>query len=339
MIRLLSTAVPAVVAALSTLLLTACGPSEPAGATAPDGSKLTAVRFQTDWYPQAEHGGFYQAKASGLFAEAGLNVTLLAGGPGPTSSQKLVAGAADISMGRSDDLIQQISQGLPFVIVGVFMQHDPQALLLHASNPIESFEELDGKTIMAVPGSNWINYLKNRFQIDFQIIPTNFGIAQFMSDPGFIQQCFITNEPYYVAQNGANPKTLLLSATGFDPYRVIYTTRRYLRDHPDTVRKFVEASVQGWRDYLVGDASAANQLILTANSQMTADFIAYSIESMRDNLLISGDPAAGERYGLLEPARLQAQIDAMMEIGLLEQAVTPAAVADFDMASTLPVEH
>lgn len=311
-------------------LLGGCGAksdvNDPAAGVA---SKLTPIRFQTDWYPQAEHGGFYQAKARGFYEEAGLDVTILAGGPGPTVSQKVAAGAADIAMGRSDDVMMQVAQGLPFVIIGCFMQHDPQAILVHASSPVRRFEDLDGTTIMAVPGSNWIGYLKARFQIDFKVIPSNFGIAQFMADPAFIQQCFITNEPYYVRENGAECRTLLLADSGFDPYRIIYTTRRFASRHPDAVRAFVAAATRGWDDFMNGDPTPAKTLIAPRNEQMTEGFMDYSIRSMREHQLIGGDPEKGETVGLLTRERLQEQLDQLLKLKLLKKPLELDVVVDF----------
>ncbi len=292
----------------------------------------TAIRFQTDWYPQPEHGGFYQALARGFYAEARLDVSILPGGPGPKTTAKIAGGSADVAMGRSDDILRNIDQGLPFVIVGVFMQHDPQALLLHTNNPVSSFSDLDGRTVMAIPGSNWIAFLKVRYQIDFNIIPTNFGLAQFMADPGFIQQCFVTNEPFFAAQNGAQTKVLLLADTGFDPYRVIYTTRRFLRENPAAVQAFVAASTRGWRDYIEGDPAAANALLQARNDQLSDAFIAFSIATMRERGLVGGHPDQGETYGDLRRERIAASLNTMRELGLIESALKPEDAVSFPTA-------
>src|SRR5204862_7323105 len=93
---------------------------------------LRRVVLQTDWFPQAEHGGFYQAAAKGLYARAGLEVEIWPGGPGAGIKLKVASGEADFGMNRSDDMIVAASRGLPFVMVAATMQHDPQALMVHA---------------------------------------------------------------------------------------------------------------------------------------------------------------------------------------------------------------
>ena len=55
-------------------------------------SAADKVTFLTSWFAQAEHGGFYQAKATGLYEKAGLDVTLKMGGPQVNGMQLLLAG-------------------------------------------------------------------------------------------------------------------------------------------------------------------------------------------------------------------------------------------------------
>ncbi len=297
--------------------LAGCSRSEPKPAAQPPRAPAVALRFQTDWYPQPEHGGFYQALARGFYAEAGLDVTILPGGPGARTSQRLAAGAADMGIHRSDDLMVQAGQGLPFVIVGSFMQRDPQALLLHASDPVRDFADLDGRTIMAMPGTTWVAYLQRRFNITFNVVPMSYSLAQFIGDPRLIQQCFVTNEPYFLREHAVAARTLLLAEAGYEPYRAIFTTRRFLNEHPDAVAAFVQASLRGWQEFIHGDATAGKALIRERNPEMTEDFIDYSIAAMREHRLFEGDPARGEAPGQLRRERLAAQAAMLVELGIL----------------------
>ena len=318
---------------IALVLFAGCGkPSAPTpaidaktGAPAP-----TKVRFLTDWYPQAEHGGNYQALAKGYYAEAGIDVEIIGGGPGPTVQQKMVSGNADIAMGRSDQVIVDVNTGLPFVIVGALMQHDPQALLLHDESPVKTFADLDGKSIMAVPGATWITFLKAKYKIDFGLVPLNYGLAQFMGNKNFIQQCFITNEPYFVIKNGAKPRTLLLDDSGFKPYRVYFATLKFVRENPEAVRAFVAASIRGWDDFMTGDPTPGQKLITARNDQMTTEFMTYSIKAMTENRLVSGDPAAGEATGLLKRQRLQEQLEILVQLKIIPAPLPLERIVRFD---------
>jgi NitT/TauT family transport system substrate-binding protein len=295
------------------------------------GAPLSRVRLKTDWYPQAEHGGFYQAVARGFYREAGLDVEIVPGGPGVPVSQIVLSGQVDIAIGRSDDILTWGAQGLPFVMVGVYMERDPQAILVHDESPVRTFADLNNRTIMGVPGSNWIDYIKLHYHIDFRLIPSNFGIAQFMADKAFIQQCFITNEPFFVLKNGGHPRTLLMSDSGFRPYRVLYTTQRYLRDHAREVRAFLAASLRGWDDFMNGDPGPAKALIAKSNENMSAEFMEYSIRAMRDYQIVSGKPEAGERLGLMTRERLQEQMGDLVQLKIIPELLPIDKFARFDL--------
>ena len=319
-------------AVLSAALLAGCSKPAPTAPSAGGGdAALPRIRFKTDWYPQAEHGGFYQAAARGFYRDAGIDVDILPGGPGVLVPQLMLSGQADIAMGRSDDIIAFADQGLPFVIVGVYMEHDPQAILVHDGDSVRTFADLDNRTIMAVPGVHWIDYLKLRYHINLRQIPSNFGIAQFMSDETFIQQCFVTNEPYYVRKNGGRPRTLLLSDSGYDPYRIMFTTQGFLRDHPEEVRRFIAASLHGWDDFMNGDPSPGKALIAKRNPNMSNEFMEYSIKAMRDAHIISGKPELGEHTGMMRRARMQEQVDALAELKIIPKSIPLERIVRYDL--------
>ena len=92
---------------------------------------------------------------------------------------------------------------------------------------------------MSTPGVSWTLYLQKQFDIEFQTIAVDYGLGRFLTDKDFIQQCFITNEPYYMAEKGVAVKTMLIADSGFSPYRVVYTNRNFARENPDAVRAFV----------------------------------------------------------------------------------------------------
>ncbi|MEM7672312.1 MAG: ABC transporter substrate-binding protein [Verrucomicrobiota bacterium] len=305
------------------LIYAGCGKPQSDTVVTEDGRTLTRVVLQTDWYAQPEHGGFYEAMLSGLYEDAGLAVTINQGGPGAYPIEKVVSGRANFSIGRVDDIVTYADQGKPFVIVGVFMQHDPQAIMLHASNPIKGFADLDGKTVMAIPGSNWLKGIEKKFDVTIPEMAHDYGMERFLADPGYIQQCFVTNEPYYVEKNGIDVKTLLISDSGFDPYRVIYTTRDYADANPEIVKAFVDASVKGWVRYMkTAPSDSTNTHLISLNLKLDLEFVAYSMETMTELQLISGDPDKGDYIGRFEPTRIQQSIDDLNEIGALETEVT-----------------
>lgn len=291
------------------------------------GPQLRRVVFQSDWFAQAEHGGFYQALAKGYFREAGLDVEILTGGPGAGIKLKVAKGEADFGMNRGDDAILAVSRGLPLVMIMATLQHDPQALLLHADSPVKDFRDLDGRVVTAAVGMTWIPYIQQRYGIRFGLVPTSYGLASFLVDRNVIQQCFLTSEPYFAQQKGVAVRVLPLTDTGYDMYHTVICRREMIRQDPATVRAFVAAAIRGWDDYLNGDPEPAHRLILARNRDMTPGQLAYSRQALIDHALVSGHRAKGEGTGQLDLTRIQGEIDRLREFGVLEKTLRAEDVA------------
>ena len=311
----------------SLLLLSGCGGEgqEEADSTKTETQKPFKVVLQTDWYAQPEHGGFYQALAEEYYADEGLEVEILPGGPNAMTTQRVTQGKAHFGIGRSDEVIVARGRGVPLAIVGALMQKDPQALMFHEESGIESLADLDGRSVMAAPGSPMMEILKLTYDIDFSTIPLDYGMSRFLADKEFVQQCFITNEPFYVERSGANAETILLSESGFNPYRVWFTSKSFYRRHPDVVKAFHRASIRGWREYLFGDRTRANAVIKERNSKMDSDFMEFVHKSMMENGLVTGEEGSPEKIGHIDTQRIRTQIQQLREIELLEK---PLSVED-----------
>lgn len=303
------------------LAWTGCSPK----AEAP--TELRKVTFQSDWFPQAEHGGFYQALAKGYYEEAGLDLEIVSGGPGAGVLLKIAKGDADFGMFRGDDVILAASRGLPLMMIGATLQHDPQAILVHADSPIQSFADLQGHTVIAAVGMTWIPYIQKKYDITFGLVPTNYGLVQFLADKTAVQQCFLTSEPFFAQQKGATVRTLALSETGYDSYHAILTNRLMVRENPDVVRAFVQASIRGWRDYLEGDPTPAHDLIMARNTQMSLEQLNYSRDALIKHGLAAGDPRKGEQVGQLRLERVQREIELLREFQVLEKPMRAEQVA------------
>ncbi|MGF1449911.1 MAG: ABC transporter substrate-binding protein [Opitutales bacterium] len=308
----------------ATTFLASCG----GGDLEYDDAGRPVVELQMDWFAQPEHGGFYHAVANGLYEEAGLTVNIAQGIQNTSPLQLVVSGRKHFSIGSSDAVLQAIAEDLPIVIVGAQMQHDPQGIMVHAESGVETFKDLDGKTIMAGGGAPFLDAMKTAYGIDFNTVLLDGGMARFLEDKDFVQQCFITSEPYYVALNGANPKVLWLAEIdGYDPYRVIYTHREFAAEHPEVVRSFMEATIRGWREYLAGDREQAEQLIATENTKMAdPEYRTFAYSKMREYQIVEGFAERGEDIGVLKPERIQRNIDRLLQSDLLARKLTVAEV-------------
>ena len=285
------------------------------------------VRLDTDWYPEPEQGGFYQAQVRGFYKAAGLDLTIMPGGPNTHPIVDLTSGHAQFALAGSDDVIEQCEQGLPLLIVGAFMERYPEAVLVHNESPVHSLRDLDGKTVIAVPGAGWIALVEQTYGIKINVIPVEFELARFMGDRNAIQQVYLTDEPYYVKRNGVVARTLMIADAGYDPYRVIITTKHFAKEHPEVVRAFVAASVRGWKDFIEGDASACRATISGLNPHSTGEFFDATVATLRSNHIVDGKKELGEKIGGFSMTRLQHEIDLLAKIKFIRASFPAEKVA------------
>jgi NitT/TauT family transport system substrate-binding protein len=290
---------------------------------------LDKVSYQTSWRAQAEHGGFYQAIATGLYKKYGIDCDLRMGGPQVSLSQLLMGGRVDMVMGNSIEALNYAKEDLPFFCIAAIFQKDPQVLIAHAGVGNDSFEKLKGKTILVGAGgrvSYW-PFLKAKYgYTDEQMKPYTFNLAPFLADKKLVQQGFLSSEPYAMRQAGADPVPLLIADAGFDNYNTTITTSKKLAaEKKDVVQRFVTASLEGWAQYLKGGPAveAANALIKKDNPDMTDDKIAYAIKVMNEKgIALSGD-ALTLGIGGMTDARWLRFYNSMADVGVLPKGVDP----------------
>jgi len=301
----------------------------------PTQTQLIPVSLQTDWYPQAEHGGFYNALVKGYYKEAGLDVTILPGGPNVSPTKLLVTGGASFAMDSSDHVLVSDAEGLGLVGVGATMQQDPQAVMLHAEDPATRFEDLEGRTIAAVPGAIWFQYLIQKFGFkNTKEIPATFTVANFLHDPQYIQQIFVTSEPFYVQKEGQKIRTMLIKDTGYAPYRVFCCTRAYLEKNREVVQKFVAASVRGWKDYMQ-DPAAANAEIAKRNPEMNKDQMEFSWKALKDGGFVYGPDPSGAITGKFETQRWADIYQILRELNVITKDIDPTQAYTVDFTKNL----
>jgi NitT/TauT family transport system substrate-binding protein len=306
----------------SFLLLAASLLSIGCHSSSPD-TGLTKVTLQADWYPQPEHGGFYNAQVKGFYKDEGLEVNIQPGGPYVSVGQQVASGGAQFGMGSSDQVLESIADGQPVVAVAATMQHDPQGIMVRKDSPVHTFADLEGHTVAVKPGSTWFEYLEKRYQLkSVREIPAMMNVANFIADPQYIQQAFATSEPFFAHQAGIETRVLLTSDAGYSPYRVMYTTKDFLQQHPDVVGKFVRASLKGWKDYL-NDPAAANAMIAKLNPALNPDWMQFTWQQLRDGHFVMGDDPSGAQQGKMDPARWATMYQQLTDLKVISKPIDP----------------
>lgn len=324
------------------LRLVLCAPLIAAGvavatvARAEDAARERVV-FATNWKAQAAHGGFYQALVDGTYAAHGLDVEIRQGGPQVNNRPLLAAGRIDFLMaGNLLHAFDNVRNGVPTVVVAAIFQKDPQALIAHPGQGYEDFAALKDAPVVLVAKDaqfTWWQWLKAEHGFrDEQLRPYNFSLSGFLANPRAVQQGYSVAEPIYVRrQGGFEPVVHLLADHGFSTYSTLIETRAAtVRDRPELVQRFVDASIAGWRSYLHGDRTAANARMQTDNPELSLDEIEASVALMQAQGIVESGDALEHGIGTMRPERVAGFFDQMVRAGLYREGeVDLSKVADY----------
>ncbi|MCG2591176.1 ABC transporter substrate-binding protein [Ramlibacter sp. XY19] len=288
--------------------------------------------YMTNWYAQAEHGGFYQAVATGLYKKAGLDVSIKMGGPQVNVMQLMAAGQADCIMGSSDlQVMITRAGGLPITTVAAVFQKDPQVLISHED--VDGFEQMKDKTILIAPSAQrgyWL-WLKQKYGFtDAQTRPYTFNIQPFVAEKNTVQQGYLTSEPFAIQKAGVKAKAHLFADKGWTSYATtISCMDATVKDRKAAVAAFVKASMEGWKSYLA-DPAPGNALIKKDNPNMTDEQLAYSVAKLKEMGMVTGGDAVKLGIGMMDDKRIAANYKFLLDNKLVEAGkVTPADAYNF----------
>lgn len=289
---------------------------------------LERLSFNTDWRAQAEHGGYYQAVAAGIYRKYGIDCDLRPGGPSLNISQLLLAGRVDMIMSNSFEAFTYVREKAPFFTIAAIFQKDPQVLIAHPGSGITSFDKLKGHTLLIGSGGRvtYWPYLRKKYGLsDSQLRPYTFNSAPFLADPDAVQQGFLSSEPYSIAKVlGKPPEVMLIADAGFSAYQAtIAISRRLATEKKELIQRFVDATLEGWAQYLKGgpETEAADALIKRDNPDQTDDRIRYAVKVLNERgIVLSGD-ALISGIGAMSEKRWQDFYAQMVDVGVFPKGL------------------
>ncbi len=276
------------------------------------------VSLQLRWIHQFQFAGYYAAKEKGFYQEAGINVTIVAGGPGKIAIEEVTSGAAQYGVANHEILLNRL-RGKPVVALAAIFQHSPQVFMARQDSEIYSPHDLVGRRVMTIggePDAGLVAMLRSEgVNLDqVEIVKSSFNINDLVDGKTDVFNSYLTNEPFLMKQKGI-PYTILNPAKyGVDFYSdILFTTEGEIAKHPDRVKNFREASLRGWV-YAMENPEEIIEIILNK----------YSIKKTREHLLF--EAGAMSRLimpefvdmGHINPHRWRIMIDAFKEIGVIK---------------------
>lgn len=299
---------------------------------------LTRVIFYTDWKAQAEHGGFYAALALGYYRQQGLEVIIRPGGPQTDNVRLLAAGAVDLAM--VSDAFQATTlatKGAQVKIVMASFQKDPEVIMAHPGKAPVSLAAWSRRPIYMDDGfkfSYW-PWLMARFGFHVtQARSYAFSLTPWLNDKNALQEGYLSSEPYTARKAGVAPELIVLADAGYPGYAgMVAASSHLIATKPDVVRAFVQASQAGWKAYLTGVPTAANQLIKRDNPAMTDDLLAFARQEMIGRGMVLTGDARTQGAGTMTAARWQQFYQEMAAIGLYPKNFDPKSIYDLRFLS------
>jgi len=296
------------------------------------------VGFATDWLAQAEHGGFYQAVAEGIYKKHGLDVTIKMGGPQVNGLQLLAAGQLDVAMADGLQVLSAVEQSVPLTAIAATFQKNPTVLIAHPG--VTKLEDLKGRPIAVSAAANttYWPWLKQKYgYTDAQKRPYGFSVQPFLADPALSQQGFVTSEPFTIEKAGVKPVVFLLADQGYPPYsEVLAVTRDTIAKRADVMQRFVRASAEGWKSYLANPAPG-NALIRKANPEMSEELLAYGVRKMREYAIVEGGDAKTGGLLSMTDARWKSTVDFLRSAGLAKAGTDYTGAWTLDVAKNVRV--
>ena len=319
--------------ALSVLLVivTGCANSNPVSntPTASEAPEITDVSMRLQWLPQFQFAGYLVAEARGYYRDAGLNVTILPGGPDAIPLPLVATGANTFGSTGADTILISYEQGIEVVALATWFQASPVAFMVHRDSGIRSPQDFVGRRVAMFYGDNIeteYRALLAATGVDPASInefPGDYSLAPFLERRADVWPVYATDQPYTARAAGAEIDLIVARDYGVELMGdVLFTTAEFAAKHPNTVRAFVQATLRGWQDALT-DPAAAIDIILARSPDFDRGHLEFeATETIK--LLRYGIGAtcvgASDRQAWAKEAEL------LQSLGVLSIPIDPAAV-------------
>ncbi len=282
---------------------------------APENGELETVTLQLKWRHQFQFAGYYAAIDQGYYREAGLNVELKEASPSMDPVRVVLEGKAEYGVGTSELLLLR-GRGEPVVMLATIFQHSPLVLLVRKSEEISDLQALHDQPIMIEPQSaELFAYFKNE-GVDpekLHIKQHTFEMSDLIEGEVAAMSAYSTDEPFLMRQADLDFMVFTPRAGGIDFYGDnLFTTESEIRDHPDRVRKFREASLRGWAYAMAHPEEIIDHIRETYRADKSREHLVFEAEQMA--LLLHTNLI---EVGHTNPGRWRHMADTYADFGML----------------------
>jgi NitT/TauT family transport system substrate-binding protein len=302
--------------------------------------------LRLEWVVQTQFAGFIVAHHKGYYKEAGLDLELLPAGPDIKPAVTVAQGTDTFGVGHPHQVIAARANEVPMVTV---LQHGQKTANTYISRKelgIEKAEDMPGHSV-----GLWFGALEHEFLAmlkaagvdpsDVTIIPQGFDIVQWLQGEYEVMMVTRYNELLQVYDQGIGPEQLnflepanygvaLISSGG------VFALEETIRERPEAVQAFVNASMRGWQEALA-DPEAAARIVLEYNTELELQHQINQLLAMRD--LICGGPTLEGKFGYSNRGIWETTEKIMLEAGQIEAPIDLDAAFTNQFWENAPAEY
>jgi len=278
------------------------------------------LQFALNWKAEPEFGGFYAAKLSGYFEKRGLNVDITEGGAGTPVVQMVANSKVSFGIAAADEVVIAQARGADVIALFAVYQINPQGIMVHPERGFKSIADVFNSpgTLAIQNGSPHTLFLQSKFRnYKVKLVPYAGGVATFLTDANYSQQCFVTSEPLIARKKGKPAKSFLIADAGFKPYgTVVIARRQYVEKNQKQTGDLIDDIREGWIEYLRAPEKA-NALMVKLNSAMDADTMKEAADVQKPYILSS--EGSTKELGKMAAERWTTLSNQLFDLKLIEK--------------------
>jgi NitT/TauT family transport system substrate-binding protein len=265
-------------------------------ATGPADNELQDLTLQLNWTHEAEFAGFYVADEKGFYRDAGLNVTIKDGGIGVDEQQLLLDKQVDVAVLTFNDFKTGIGDDQPVTTVAAIFQIPPPVFFSLEDSGIETPRNFTGRRI-AVKDEGWREILLNMLTnagvdvADVEQVDVNYDEMQLLFDGDVdVWSGYLHDEITEAKLNGHDVNIIFPYEYGVGDYEGLLVLREEtLTTSPETIQRFVNASVKGWQ-YAIENPDETAEIIGKWQPDLTAEFHQTAFSSLAPLVATGANP-------------------------------------------------
>lgn len=283
-----------------------------------DADKNEKVVLQLKWLHQFQFAGYYAALEKGFYKEAGLDVEIRERDPDKNNVVQVLNNEAQYGVSDSV-LLLYIIKNEPIYIIAPIFQVSPNVILSLKNSDIRSAYDLNNKKILFYPeDTDGFSILAMTESLNLNPILTRYkrgdNYNELIDGKVDAYSAYITNEPYYFYKNGIDINIINPANYGVNLYGdILFTNQHEVKNHPNRVQKFKEASIKGWY-YALEHKDETIDLILKKYSNLKSrDHLKYEAEAIEQIIAHKTTP-----IGTLDPGRVRYNLNMYEKLGIIK---------------------